>query len=156
MLRLRSEARLAPLTTPLSMTTVHTRMKLCTELICHAERSREDGTSSLRSRSIPTSTLHRSMILTSRCADCTKLIQYDCQNASCAGVNLCGPKSARLVVPFPVLLGTRYSVLFSRAGHLYAARVRRVARDAFVQRFGNLLAVSVAAQLLFVRRAADE
>ena|ERR1700688_3599625 len=73
-----------------------------------------------------------------------------------AGANLCEPKSARLVVPFPVLLGTRYSVLFGRAGHLYAARVRRVARDAFVQRFGNLLAVSVAAQLLFVRRAADE
>src|ERR1700733_15240173 len=46
--------------------------------------------------------------------------------------------------------------LFTRARHLHRMRTRRVARDAFVESFGNLLAVAVAAKFLFVGGTADK
>ncbi len=46
--------------------------------------------------------------------------------------------------------------LLPGACDFHAARASRIACDAFVQRFGDLLAVAVAAQLLLVGGTADE
>jgi hypothetical protein len=52
--------------------------------------------------------------------------------------------------------GKTIGYLLGRARDLHAVRSRRVARDAAIQRFGDLLAVTVAAQFLFVGGTADE
>src|ERR1039457_1373982 len=54
------------------------------------------------------------------------------------------------------VVGTRDPGLLAGAGDLDAARSRRVPRNAFVQRFRDLLAVAVAAELLLVGGTADE
>src|SRR5437899_4806903 len=49
-----------------------------------------------------------------------------------------------------VLISSRSQILFRRARHLYSLGRRRVARDAFVEGFGDLFAIAVAAEFLFV------
>src|SRR5277367_2571260 len=69
---------------------------------------------------------------------------------------LAAKNAARMEHPRIVFsgLGTRY--LLPGAGYFHAVRAGCVARDAFVQRFGDLFAVAVAAEFLFVGGAADE